>query len=233
MSQYAGFQVGAFVGPLTASTANSLTQDADPAIYYTLDYLKTMLSLYLGDRFDAEMTRVGMAQYVGKISSTALPFDPVPFLQSSGVKPPFLALFPQHDRPEERTRHWYQLVETWMLLWVLPAMDAAQFAQLYSLLRAAGKIIEDRIENTLDPSWQSGTPFGDLGGIAEIRLDEVGYGSIERVETNLFFPTLSAVFTVKERRMATPNLENLAGVDVKIAVKDADGQEDLIETELS
>lgn len=233
MTQYSGFQVGNFVGPVTASTVNPLLRDADPAIYYTLDYLQTMIQTYLGARFDAEMTRVGLTQHVGKASTTALPYDPIPFLQSSGVQPPFLALYPQMDRPEERTRHWYQLVETWTLLWVLPALDSAQFAQLYSLLRAAGKIIVDRVENTLDPVWNNGTPFAELGGIAEIQLDQLGYGSIEGLDTNLFFPALSATFTVKERRMTTPGLEDLEGTDVTVSLKDEDGDVDLVELEVS
>ena len=233
MAQYSGFQVGNFVGPLTASTSNSLLQDADPALYYTLDYFKTMIQTYMGARFDAEMTRVGLTEYVGQASSTALPYDPIPFLQSSGVKPPFLALFPVSDRPEERTRHWYHVIQTWRFLYVLPSMDSAQYAQLYSLLRAVGKVVQDRLENTLDPAWQSGTPFAQLGGISEIRMDEVDYGSIERLETNLFFPALTATLTVKEQRAATPNLQNFVDAAVTIAVQDEEGEEDVVELEVS
>lgn len=233
MTQYAGFKIGNVVFPLTASVSNSLLQDGDPALYYTLDYLKSMIQTHLGARFDAEMTRVGLTQHVGKASSAALPFNPEPFLQSSGVQPPFLALFPVRDLPEERTRHWYHTVQTWNLLYVLPAMDTAQFAQLCTLLKDVAKIILDRIENTLDPSWQSGVPFAQLGGIAEIRLDEVGYGSFETQDTNLFMPALTATLTVKEQRAETPDLQSFVDMAVTIAVQDDDGEEDLVDLEVS
>ncbi len=233
MTLYSGFQVGNFVGPLTANTTNSLTQDADPAIYYTLDYFKTMLQTYLAARFDSQMTAAGLTQHVGKAFTTALPYDPLPFLQSSGVQPPFLALFPEVDKPQELTRSWYEVEEQWQMLWVLPPMDSAQFAQLYSILRAAGKTIQDRLENTRDPAWQNGTPFAELAGLQEIRLNEVRYGSIERLETNLFFPALSASFTAKERRMPTPNLQDFVDMAVTIAVQDEDGEEDVVELEVS
>lgn len=233
MTQYSGFRVGNFVGPLTADTTNPLLQDADPALYWTLDYFKSMIQTYLGARWDAQMTLVGLTQYVGKASTAALSFDPLPFLQVSGVQPPILALFPVKDRPAELTRAWYHVVQEWKLLWILPPMDAAQFNQLSSLLRAAGKILQDRIENTLDPSWQSGTPFAQLGGIEEIRMEEIGYGQVPDLSTNLFLPTLFATLQVKERRGVIDGIEDLEGASATVAVQDADGQEDLVEMDLS
>lgn len=217
------FQVGAFVSPLTSATTNSLLQDADPALYNALKFYQAVLSTHLGARWDAEVTKAGLAQYVGKITTLAVPFDPAPYLTQGGYQPPILALFTVSEKITDRTRAWYQIEADWKLQWILPPLTPDQFLQLYPFLRAAGKVITDRTYLGYDPSYQSGARFCAVGGIAQLDLGPPRYGAIPGLDTKLFFPAVEYEMTVIERRMPTPGLLPLTGVDSSISVTDPQG----------
>jgi hypothetical protein len=223
VSDAQNFQVGQFVSPLTSSTANALLQDADPALYQAIRFYQAVLSIHLGARFDAEVTKAGLTQYVGKISTLAVPFDPLPYLNQAGWQPPILALFTVGEKITDRTRAWYQVEADWKLQWILPPLTADQFNALYPILRAAGKVITDRTVLGYDPSYLSGSDFCQLGGIEQLDLGPVRYGSIQGLDTKLFFPTVEYEMTAFERRETTPLLVTLAGTDGTIQVTDENG----------
>jgi hypothetical protein len=217
------FQVGSFVSPLTAATTNPLLQDADPALNAALSFYQAVISIHLGARFDAEMTKAGLAQYVGQISAEIVPYDPLPYLQQAGLAPPLLALYTVSEKILERTRAYYQVEADWKLLWIMPPLNAAQFEQLNGFLRAVSKVITDRTILGYDPSYQSGALFCEVGGIEQLDLGPVRYGAIQGLQTNLFFPTIEFEMTAYERRMSTPGLLTLAGTDTTIQVTDDTG----------
>ncbi|WP_437489458.1 hypothetical protein WME75_10750 [Sorangium sp. So ce1014] len=226
---YAGFRIGQFTSPLTSATTNSLLQDADPALHTVLAYYQAVLTTHLGARFDAEVTRAELPDLSGRISTLAIPYDPLPFLTQAQLTPPFLALFVVSERPSEKTSNWYHLEETWKLQWVLPPLGPAQYLQLYPFLRAVAKVILDRTEQGYDPTYQSGALVFNLAGIEEIQISEARYGSLQSLNTELFFPTVEMDLTVFERRMDAPGVENLTEIGGTISVADAEGSEDLIE----
>lgn len=78
MLEYAGFRVGNFTSPLTASTTNSLLEDADPALQASLDFYAAVLAIHLGARFDAAVVAAERPELVGKIVSQKIPYNPVP-----------------------------------------------------------------------------------------------------------------------------------------------------------
>ncbi len=224
MNEYSGFQIGAFVAPLTAATTNPLLQDADPALYQAINFFQAMLALYLGSRFDAEVTKSGLPDLAGKVSSLAIPFDPVPQLQQEGLAPPFLAIFPVTETFAEHTRNWPHLVAHWRLLYVLPPLTPAQFLQLYPFLRAVAKVIFDRNEQGHDPGYASDALFCALGGIEQIAITDTHYGTIESLKTELYFPCLSMDLEVAERKMGAAAAQTaFAGIDTTLNVTDADG----------
>jgi hypothetical protein len=219
VSDYAQFQVGNAVYPLTAATTNSLLQDADPAIFYTLQFVAGMIQLHLSARWDAEMTKADLSNYVGTSYVNHYTFDPTPFLTQNGVQPPFLALYTSDEEVKERTRAYYENKAHWKLLWVLPPMTTNQYNALYAFLRAASKVITDRLIQGYDPNFESGALFAVQGGIEQLDIGEITYGWISGPTTNLFFPSIQYEMTCMERRMPTPGLETLAGTDVTIQVQ--------------
>lgn len=223
-TEYSGFQVGNFVAPLTSSTANALLEDADPALYQTLAFVAAMLQLYLGARFDAEVARAnvvgaGGASLAGGISTTAIPFDPLPRLQQAQLTPPFLAVFAIEETFKERARQYPHLIASWKLLYVLPPLTPAQEMQLGPLLRAIGKTIFDRIEQGYDPSYASGQQFCALGGIEQIAITRARYGTIPGLQAQAYFPCLEMELEVQERKMPAAAAQTpFAGLDASLTV---------------
>lgn len=211
----AGFQCGATVYPLTAATTNSLLADVDPALDLLLKFFAAVLSIHLGARWDAEMVKAGLPDLVGKISTLQVPYDPLPFLGTTQIIPPLLALYPVTDTPQEHTRHWYRIDGSLKLLWVLPPLSAAQFLQLYPFLRAATKVIVDRVEQGFDPAYNGGQ-LDENSAIMEISIDRASYGSVPQLRTELHFPCVEINIAVQERRMPAPGQSVLRGVDTTV-----------------
>jgi hypothetical protein len=223
MSDYDRFQVGAFVSPLTASTTNSLLTDADPALAVTLAYYQAVIQGHLGARWDAEVVKAGLPLLAGKLTTLAIPYDPLPFMAAVGFSPPFLSLFATTEETVEWTRHFYSTETQWKLLLVLPPLDAAQYLQLHSILRAASKVIVNATEQGYEPTYQAGARFAVAAGIQEIKIGKSSYGSIPGLDTKTFFPTLAMDIVVRERRMPTPGLDVLAGIDGNVQLTDVNG----------
>ena len=152
MADYGKFKFGNTEFPLTASTANSFLQDANPAVYYALDYLKSVLFLHLQGRWQAAVAKAGMPAADGYVVNYVLPYDPSPFLQDQQVKFPCLALWEKENITEPKTFSWYHSKKTWQLMYVLPALTSAQMEQLYPAITAVDTILRDRIEQGYDPN---------------------------------------------------------------------------------
>lgn len=227
MSDYARFQVGQFVSPLVAATTNSLLADADPALAVTLAYYQACIATHLGARWDAEVTKAGLPTLAGAMTTLAIPYDPIPYLSSAMLQPPFLALYTATEESEELTRGWYHVKSEWKLLYVLPPLTPAQYLELYPFLRAVAKVVRDRTEQGFEPTYQAGARFAVAAGLESIRLGAARYGNIAGATTNLFFPTLDLDITVTERRMTTPGLDTLTGIDGNVQVVDTNGTDDV------
>jgi hypothetical protein len=227
MSDYASFQVGAFVSPLTAATLKSLLEDADPALAVTLAYYQAVIQTHLGARWDAEVVKAGLPALAGAMTTLAIPYDPLPFLTQAMLSPPFLALYTVSETPIELTRHHYRLAAEWKLLFVMPPLTPAQYLQLYPFLRAATKVILDRTEQGYEPTYQAGARFAVAAGLEQIRIDRTRYGNIQGADTRLFLPTMEMDIAACERRMTTPGLQTLRGLDGSVQVVDANGSDDI------
>jgi len=227
MADFESFKVGAFLSPLTPSTAHGLLEDADPALAVTLAFYAAVLETHLGARWNAEVTKAGLPALAGKLAALAIPYDPLPFLTAAAFSPPFLALYTATERPSERTRHFYRIEADWKLLLVLPALTAAQYLQLSPFLRASSKVILDRTEQGFEPTYQGGARFMVAAGLEQLRIESVRYGNIAGTNANLFFPTLEMDITASERRMPTPGLQALDGLDGSTAVADPAGNVDV------
>jgi len=229
------FQIGAFVSPVTAATTNELLQDADPALWAVLSFLQGVLQIHLGARWDAEMTRVGLTQYVGRCSANAVPYDPLPFLTQAQFQLPCLAVFAHEEKPSERTRQLIHSEETWKALWILPALRPSHYRAVYPFLRAAGKVLLDRIELGYDPSYKSGSLVCVDGGIEMIEVTKMSYGSIPKLNEEMLFPTIEVDLQVDEIKALAPSppaTRNLmTGTDGTISIVDQTGSETFLNTQ--
>lgn len=217
---YGRFKFGNTEFPLISSTANSLLQDADPAIFYALDYCKSMLILHLQDRWNAAVYQAGMSNMdgYGSVVNYTLPYDPMPFLQTQQTKFPLLALWEKESVTEQKTFSWYHANKVWQLLYCLPALTAAQMEQLYPALKAADAILRDRIEQGYDPNYHSGREIWSFmyAGVEKIQLSKSVFGYFTPPDkTNLYLPTLLCTIDLSVREGFNPAfLETLDGIDI-------------------
>lgn len=219
------FALGNFVSPLTASTTNSLLQDADPALYGAIAFYQAMLQTHLGARWNAEVSRCGLPGLVGKISSATFPFDVSVHLQDMQTQPPWLAVYRTTETADEGdARNWYRVPATWGLQYVLPPLSAAQTAQLGPILRAVSSVLIDRTEMGYDPTYLSGAyVWRDLCGMQETGIKRVTYGYLENPKTNLLFPTIQGELKAIERRGSVPGLSTFTGGDSAIGLDQTNG----------
>lgn len=237
-TEYAALKFGGLVTPLTASTANPLLQDADPALWTVLSFFQALIPIHLGARWDEEFTRAGLTQFVGdtpgglhRSTALAVPYDPTLFMGSAQLVPPLLAVFPVEEQFSEHTRNWVQATQTWKVLWVLPPLVVDQYFSLSPFLRAAAKVLTERTEGGHDPSWNGDQNIITLGTIAYIAVTKARYGNIPQLNTELFFPTLELELEVREQKGPTPvDQTALAGDDATIEVQDSTGTESFLQT---
>src|SRR5688500_18615638 len=77
--------------PLPASIAESLLRDADPAVYYALEYFAQVIATHIGARLIAEATAAGATDITAAVRES-MPIDPAQFLAEEHFKFPLLSL---------------------------------------------------------------------------------------------------------------------------------------------
>lgn len=215
-ADYQNFGYGAVQFPLTTSLANTLLQDADPAVATTLAYFQSVLTTHMGARLIAQaqagVTTQNQAPITGAIAST-ISFDPAPYLQEAQFAFPLLAVYRINAEYEDRTVTWPHEMATWGVQYVLPPLSPGQLRQLGPILSAVPKILHNRIENMFDPSYSSGLKVWAAAGIESMHLRTGARGRYES-GGNLVFPMWSGTLLVKERvSTATSSFGALTGID--------------------
>lgn len=214
MADFGSFKYGGTTYPLAASTANSLLLDADPALYYTLDYFQSVLNTYIGSRLAAEAAKVPVAAQITLSVGQVIPYDPAPFLVQMQSGFPILAVYRVRDTLfEDRTIAWPHRVGEWAVQYILPVLNAAQMEHLWPILKTLGDVLHDRIETMFDPSYLSGARPWVLAGLESIKLMSAEFGLYPAGE-GLIFPTWKAKLEVKERvGFAAGELAAFTGLD--------------------
>lgn len=205
--------------PLTTAGGNTALRDADPAIYYLLDYWTTVLQTYLGDRWAAEMAALG-TDAPPNLSPTllvadTLSFDPLPHLTSEQLKFPLLSAYRlRHDDIEHSLSLFRTDIEL-RVAWTLPPLSAGQAERLMPILKAVADVLRDRTLEGGDASYQSGARVMALAGLMECGFRGARYASL--IAGDMFFPTIDMVGQATERNMPVDGaFDALAGADVAI-----------------
>lgn len=227
--QYTGLQSWLYGGvsyPLAQPSSNTLLQDADPAIFYALDFFSYCIRTYVGPRFTAVCAAAGVRGSDGNVVSTAvqttLPYDPRPHGQDAQFALPLLAVYRKRGAGRRasvaKSNEWTDLE----FLYVLPPLDASQAEVLEPVLHAVELLLENRLEQGFDAGY---TPPGGLLGqqpwaLAGIQQIEWVGCEYEKFDGggNLAFPTLRAKVVVAERQGKYLGQPTFLGADVTLSV---------------
>jgi hypothetical protein len=225
MAEDQNFYYGAVDFPLTSDTTNSLLRDADPAIYYALEFFAQVITTHLGDRLVAEATAVGATQITSAVAET-LPIDPEQFLTEEHIRFPLLTLHRESTSYKfitKRRRANHKL----KLAYILPPLRAAEAERLLPILHAVGSLIDQKAVQGRDPAYTPTAPVGTAGefvwsnsraGLASVEVKESSTGAFS-ASTDLFFPAI--VMTVEMSELADSNAcdgeyVSFEGADVEV-----------------
>lgn len=210
------FKHGGVVYPLTAVTANSLLKDADPAIFYVLEFYASVLTTYIGARLAAEATLAGLT--IASPVGYQLPTDPAAYLTEEQTKFPLLAVYRVRETLRDRTITWRQDVAEWKVAYVLPPLTPGQRERLSPILRAVGRVLDNRTELGFDTAYASGAKIlaSSYANLESIEVKNATYADWD-AGGDLVFPSVLLTLEVKERGApVTGAYEALVDVDTNI-----------------
>jgi hypothetical protein len=238
------FKFGGTQFPL-ATSPGTLLQRADPALYYALAFCRSVITTYVDDAFRQAATTAELGSDLtsaGAVVRTTVPYDFLPDLQQnqSLARLPLLAIYRTEGTFSERAMERKQLTDTWMLDYMLPALDPGQTEIVFPIISAVERVLIDRITLGFDPSYQSGAKVfqsnSGLAGVSSIRivkrerpLLEVRGVGVDMLGTTLRMLTLT-LEVVEAQMPDESSFEPFSGADVTVELDpDADVDDDEIE----
>lgn len=230
MAEAQNFYYGGATFPLTSSTARSLLRDADPAIYYALEFYASVISSHIGARLLTEAAAVGATQIMSAVAET-LPIDPEQFLTEDHFRFPLLTLNRKSTtyRYVNRRRAALHKVE---FAYVLPPLRAAEAERLIPILHAVGLLIDQKSTQGKDPGYTPTAPTGTAGEFvwsgtrACVKRVEVKDSSIGAfaASSDLFFPAIVMAIEMDEMGDVDDGAYGVfQGADVEIDNRASDG----------
>lgn len=217
------FKVANVNSPLTASTSNSLLRDADPGLYYLLEFYKGIISIHMGARWNAETTAAGRTDLNNIPVAEVVPFDPIPYMAEEQLKFPLLAAFRKSESYTWLTSAYYNIISKVTVLWIMPPVNAGQAERLMPFRTHVARTLVDRTSKGFDSFYNNGQEVWALSGLNKIGVESCSYGTIP-TDTNLVFPTVMLEIELTERDMPTSepglNFAPFTGVDLQIEVDD-------------
>jgi hypothetical protein len=231
LADYDAFKFGGVSYPLTASTSNTLLRDADPSLYWALQYWSNILQTYIGARLTAQAALPKVNLTLAAVRSTAH-YDPGPFLLEHPENTfPILAAYRMRTRITERTVTWLHEESEWGVQYILPCLNWIQSKELLPILHAAGHVLVNRTEQGFDPGYTSGAKVWSSthAGLESIAFTEYSFGRHEDAN-GLYYHAFMGQCLVKERvSPAAGDLEALAGIDVNEQIKDVTTMDAVVE----
>src|SRR5579864_2773715 len=212
--------------PLVSPGTQSLLQDADPALFWMLDFWASILATYIGTRLvsAAGAMAAPLSPVITQAVMQRYPWDPSDFLQDGQFQFPLLAAWRQQSDATQLTAACEHDKSVFGGAYILPPLNAGQMESLSPILSAAWKTIRKLTTQGFDPSYfpggaSSATPGPwsvAYAGIEEIGLRRVRWGRLQNTGT-LIFPGVSWELDCYERDMyaETGIADKFAGADVE------------------
>lgn len=230
---YSTLKVGGTFSPLNTGTPNSLLQDADPPLFYLLDFVSWVITNYVGTRLvdEARAANVPITMAVAQ----RYPYNPQQYLAETQFRFPLLAAYRRRTLTGRRTAGWEHDNGIIDLLYVLPTLDAAGAESILPILHAVWDVVRPAVTRGWDPGYAPplkppGTPPWPLAGVERIGFGDPlrdgaegnEYGSLPGAG-NLWFPALRMSAYAVERDMPVPAANKFLGGDLTLNVLADDG----------
>lgn len=232
MTDYQSFKYGAVTYPLPALDSGvgglgaSLLRDADPAIFYLLEFYESLINTHIHPRMMAEVVAGNIGQIEAAVAEI-LPMSPEPFILENQLKFPLLAAYRKHTKFRRigQTKHSVDDIE---VSYVLPPLQAGEAERLMPVLAAIVRLFDNRTEIGADPSYTPSSPTGAPGdsfwvraGLASATVTAASYGGYAPTE-GLYFPAVTISVEVMERSdYALDGFEEFSGSTVRVDVQDS------------
>lgn len=219
------FGFGAAVYPLAASLSNTLLQDADPAVFWAIDFWRTVLETHVGPRWSLAVSDAGRPDLASQLVQQVATFNPVPYLKRDQFKFPLLAVYRMSEaRDNDRTIAWTNVEATWGVQLILPPVSPSQREKVNPVLKAFRDVLYERTTNQADPSYRSGQVVWSQ--LAKVEM--IGFAAADFRDAlgtdDLVFPCCTLRARVTERTQpVTGAYDQLSGEDVEIDVDKGTG----------
>lgn len=220
-ADYSQFQTANSLEPLTLDAQDSLLQDADPALFYALDYYTYLINTFPGPRLLLAASSAGMGSVIQKAVAQSYPWPPDLTLQETQFRFPLLAMYRKTATYRWKTASWEDDVCTIDVLYVLPPLTGGQNEAILPILRAVEETIRKKTTMGFDPGY---TPPGGtkgeqpwtlkLAGVESIGFERGHMGTMPGTGT-LKFPFLLMEGYIVERDMYVPG-QKFAGGDIEV-----------------
>lgn len=196
--EYSTFGNGATVFPLTPSTTNTFLKDADPSVYWCLEFFEHVINRYVGTRLVAEADACGAP--LDYAVAYALPDSPQAYLTEEQARFPLLAIERVKDSQGWSSNSYRHAKNEWRLHYVLPPLSPGQRERLKPALRVVARTIDSRIEAGCDSQWNNNARvFGPAyANLESIECSDVTYGDWD-AGGGLTFPAVTMSLLVVER----------------------------------
>lgn len=234
MVDYSAFQVGGDLQPLPTGGGNSLLRDADPALFFLLDYAAFVINTYPGPRLLQAATAAGATKITAAVAQK-YPLLPQPEMLENQFSFPLLCIGRQRTTTRRKTAGWEDDRCIFELLYVLPPLNPGQAEQVLPIRKAIYDSLRKKVTQGYDPGYTP--PGGSLGqspwGQGFAGLEAIGFGhELNEAESatygflegtgNLLFPCLRMIGYLLERDMYTPG-QKFAGADIETDLLGTDG----------
>jgi hypothetical protein len=245
MSDYGSIKAGEVVYPLP--TANgigglgaSLLRDADPSIYFTLEFFTAVLQRHVGPRLMTEAIAAGATMIQGAVGDV-IPFDPEPYLLERHTNFPLLAAVRKSVKFEDIGGQSHSVSDV-EVVYTLPPLQAGEAERLIPILKMVVDVLHQRTAQGMDPAYRptGGTLGQSAWNIAGVAVAEVRGASIGSLEASdeVFFPSVVVQLELKERTAAhLGDFEDWNGANVHEDIASPDGIEptyaDLVEVSVN
>lgn len=233
MADYGSFTYGTvkFPIPLMGSglggAGASFLRDADPALFYLLEFCASVIATHIEARFLEEVAAVGADGKIAAAVSEILPLDPSPYLTENMFKFPLLCAYRKGTRAQWVGPRKFAVDEV-ELSYVLPPLEPGEAERLVPVLKAIHRLLDNRIDMGFDPEYApttpalpAGTPFWQPAGLASSGVTGASYGAYAPTD-RLFFPAVTMSLELKERvEDAVEQFEEMTDQDVHVDLASA------------
>lgn len=223
MADYDASQLAGVELPLVEPATNTLLRDADPTVYFALEFFAAVIERAIGDRLVTAAAEASVPR-VTQAVAYKVPMDPGPYLTEQQFKFPLLAVYRKNETYRERTAVFQQDIAELEVAYVLPPLNGAQTERIGPVLRAVAAALFTATEQGFDSDYESGALVwgSDYANVEEIGFTRGEYGSFPTLK-DLAFPAWVGTLRVKERTFAVDSqFDTFAGLDLAVDVRAGD-----------